>query len=315
MRKYYEWNGYRCSYIASTQTETNQGHVVLVHGFGGSAAQYRKTITAAITSNLQILAVDLLGFGASDKPNDVEFSIELWSAQLDDFCFRFASLPVVFVGNSIGSLTALHATEAMGEPRVGGVALMNTAGGLVSFRLSELPPFQRVLLRVFNAVLFNDLVGGLLFRWLRKRETLRAVLQQVYVNHAAVDDELVDIVGAPAYTPGAQQVFLRVLKSDAGPKPEPLLEDIAWCPVCCVWGEQDILTPLRTGMHPGTELAKYHPNFVLHTIDECGHCPFDDRPEQVNQVLIPFLKEHTRAAEKTITVTDRTISQEVKRIE
>lgn len=314
VRQFYEWNGHCCSYLECMHTSQISSspprpHVVLVHGFGGCALHYRRTIKAGVESGLRILAIDLLGFGASDKPVDVEYSIELWSSQLDDFCERFATQPVVFVGNSIGSLSVLHATKAMGETRVSAVVLMNTAGGLVSFRKSELSIVQRFMLNIFNGIFFNNFIGGLIFRWIRKRDILRSVLQQIYKNQNAVDDELIDTIGAPAFTPNAQQVFLQVLNADAGPKPEPLLASISsWCPVFCVWGEQDTLTPLRTGMHPGIQLSKYHDNFTLHTIDNCGHCPFDDQPEQVNALVLPFLIEHTLRVIEKSQVGDRTIS-------
>ena len=54
----------------------------------------------------QVYAIDLLGFGRSDKPL-MSYSIELWTEQLLDFLSEFVSQPSILVGNSIGSLISL----------------------------------------------------------------------------------------------------------------------------------------------------------------------------------------------------------------
>lgn len=51
-------------------------------------------------------ALDLLGFGKSDKPV-LAYNMELWRDQLADFLADFVQEPVVLVGNSLGSLTCL----------------------------------------------------------------------------------------------------------------------------------------------------------------------------------------------------------------
>lgn len=80
---------------------------------------------------MQVYAIDLLGFGGSDKA-PLEYSIELWAEQVVDFCQEFAQAPVTLVGNSIGSLVSLEAAHMMkgaaSAPEVQGIALINCAG-------------------------------------------------------------------------------------------------------------------------------------------------------------------------------------------
>ncbi len=57
-------------------------------------------------------AIDLLGFGASDKP-PLAYSTELWRDQLLDFLQEFIDAPAVLVGNSIGSLIGLMVRAAI----------------------------------------------------------------------------------------------------------------------------------------------------------------------------------------------------------
>lgn len=56
--------------------------------------------------------MDLLGFGASDKPI-IPYSMELWRDLLVDFSTEFIDRPFVLVGNSIGSLACLMANAAL----------------------------------------------------------------------------------------------------------------------------------------------------------------------------------------------------------
>ncbi len=54
----------------------------------------------------QVYAIDLLGFGRSDKPL-LSYSTELWRDQVLDFLAEFVDGPAILVGNSIGSLISL----------------------------------------------------------------------------------------------------------------------------------------------------------------------------------------------------------------
>lgn len=46
--------------------------ILLIHGFGASVGHFRKNFPALVGEGYRVYAIDLLGFGASDKPKDVE---------------------------------------------------------------------------------------------------------------------------------------------------------------------------------------------------------------------------------------------------
>ena len=60
-----------------------QPAVVLIHGFGASVYHWRYNIPALVEAGYRVLALDLLGFGLSDKPI-IEYSAEVWR---DQVCF------------------------------------------------------------------------------------------------------------------------------------------------------------------------------------------------------------------------------------
>ena len=76
---------------------------------------------------MQVYAVDLLGFGVSEKA-DRAYSIELWRDLVVDFMNEFVDRPAVLVGNSIGSLVCLAVVAATREEQIKGTVLLNCAG-------------------------------------------------------------------------------------------------------------------------------------------------------------------------------------------
>ncbi len=61
-------------------------------------------------------------------------------------------------------------------------------------------------------------------------------------------------------------------------------------PVCLVWGKQDNITPAFVG----EEFRKLLHNAELHLIDQCGHAPMMEQPEQFNKILESFLSKNEK---------------------
>lgn len=298
VQRYFEtftWRGYSINYFVDGPVDGEP--VLIIHGFGASINHFRKNIPSLVaTGRLRVFVIDLLGFGGSEKPspNDVTYSLELWRDLVVDFISAqtaMADRKWAFYGNSIGSLISLMAADRLGPSHVSACVLINCAGGLVSFRYSELNPFQSALFWLFNTLLFNRFTGPRVFENFRTRENVASVLKQVYVDETAITDELLDILCEPACDEGACAVFLAILNADAGPKPEDILPQLTWCPMLVLWGEKDPWTPYRQGMHPGIKFPEYHPGIILKEIPNGGHCLHDERPDEVNSFVVPFLLE------------------------
>jgi pimeloyl-ACP methyl ester carboxylesterase len=84
----------------------------------------------ALPHRTQVYAIDLLGFGASDKPV-LQYTIELWAQLIVDFLAEFCGgAPAVVVGNSIGSLSCLAAAAQAAPGQLAGLVLLNSAGAM-----------------------------------------------------------------------------------------------------------------------------------------------------------------------------------------
>jgi pimeloyl-ACP methyl ester carboxylesterase len=103
----WKWKDHNIRYLKTNlAVDASKPPIVLIHGFGASADYYRQNLKAMAEAGYSAFALDLLGFGGSDKPlGDVVYSIELWKEQVVDFCAAlcgdFNVKPVV-AGNSIG---------------------------------------------------------------------------------------------------------------------------------------------------------------------------------------------------------------------
>jgi pimeloyl-ACP methyl ester carboxylesterase len=123
----------RVNYI---QHGTAGAPVVFVHGFGASGFHWRHQI-AELGKHHRVYALDLLGFGLSDKPN-ISYSNEIWGQQVSSFICEVVGEPAVVVGNSLGCIIALQAASRS-PSLVKGLVLINTPGNFAQAPPSALP--------------------------------------------------------------------------------------------------------------------------------------------------------------------------------
>jgi pimeloyl-ACP methyl ester carboxylesterase len=287
----WNWNGHTICYTVQGTGRP----LLLVHGFGASIGHWRKNIPVLAAAGYRVYAIDLLGFGASDKPA-LNYTVELWQEQLKDFWAEQIQEPTVFVGNSIGGLLCLMVLASHPEVAAGGV-LLNCAGGL-NHRPDELNLPLRIVMGTFTKVVSSNLVGPFLFNRIRQKPRLRRTLQQVYRDRTAITDELVDLLHEPSCDPGAQRVFASVLTAPPGPTPAELLPRVQ-APLLVIWGEADPWTPIA-----GATIYKKHAESAPLTfvpIPNTGHCPHDENPAAVNPAILDWLTQLDSPNEQTPT--------------
>jgi pimeloyl-ACP methyl ester carboxylesterase len=281
----------------STQTWNWRGHTIaytvqgigqplmLVHGFGASIGHWRNNIPVWATAGYQVFAIDLLGFGASDKP-PLAYSLELWESMLLDFWQTHIQAPTIWIGNSIGGLLCQMMLANHPETSAGGV-LINSAGGL-NHRPDELNWPLRLVMRAFIQFVSHPITGTFLFNQVRQKHRIRSTLKQVYRNPAAITDELVELLYRPSCDPGAQKVFASILTASPGPSPDQLLPEIHQ-PLLVLWGEADPWTPI-TGAKIYQDYQQQGYPITVQPIANAGHCPHDEYPDLVNEAVISWLR-------------------------
>ncbi len=277
------WRGHKIQY---TLMGTGRP-LVLVHGFGASIGHWRKNIPVLADAGYRVFALDLLGFGGSDKAI-INYSVEVWVELLKDFWEAHIQEPAVFIGNSIGALLSLIVLAEHPEITAGGV-LINSAGGL-SHRPHELNPPLRIVMAAFNKFVRSPITGKFVYNRIRQKSQIRRTLYQVYRHREAVTDELVDILYTPSCDPGAQEVFASILTAPPGPSPEELLPNIQR-PLLVIWGADDPWTPI-TGAKIYEQARENGKDIKIIPIPNAGHCPHDEVPDIVNAHIVAWLAQN-----------------------
>jgi pimeloyl-ACP methyl ester carboxylesterase len=262
-------------------TELNTSPIILIHGFGASSFHWRDNIPVLSKIN-PVYTMDLLGFGASDKPVDIHYTPEVWRNQTAAFVkkvyYANGCKPVVLVGNSIGGYTAIYAAVSPEiSSMVGSVILLNPVG---IFKGKELP---------FSSGWLKWVLQPAIFRWFFHyfQTNIRATLVSLYPRYPErVDDALIASILGPSEDPNAREVFCRILQAQLGDK-HPYMDDLL----------SQMKKPfyLLVGKRDPWLIPTLYDDFMTHCPTafgkwlDAGHCPHDEIPDEVNSLIITFV--------------------------
>ncbi|HEY6423386.1 MAG TPA: alpha/beta hydrolase [Pseudonocardiaceae bacterium] len=252
--------------------------LLLIHGIGDSSDTWRQVIPA-LARRHRVIAPDLLGHGASDKPR-ADYSVAGYANGMRDLLSVLGVDRVTLVGHSLGGGVAMQFAYQFPD-RTERLVLVST-GGLgpeVSplLVLASLPGADLLLslLQLPGMRLQGQLVVALL-RWLDTGLGIDAA------DVMKVFDSLPD--------PTARRAFLRTLRAvvDRRGQAATMLDRCyltRGMPTLLVWGARDVILPLH---HAWTaHLAM--PGSQLEVFERAGHFPFHTDPERFVAVLEGFL--------------------------
>lgn len=245
--------------------------VVLIHGFGASMYSWRRTIPALAAAGYRVIGFDNRGFGFSDKPahgySTAEYT-KLTLALLDSLHISSAAI----VGHSMGGEIA--AEVALAHPdRVRGLVLIDAAGyGMRIPGLLKLArwPFVGAIATAFRA------------RWVTAR-----IVRSTYADPSKVSEGDIDQYYAPVPDPDFGRALRGVLRDFRFDTLDGGRLGALQTPTLVVWGEADRWIPLALGSRFGHEL----PRATFAVLPRTGHNAPEESPDDVNRLLLDFLKE------------------------
>jgi pimeloyl-ACP methyl ester carboxylesterase len=245
--------------------------LLLIHGFGGSAYSWRRVIPA-LAEHRRVVAVDLSGFGWTERVADPEaYTLgaqeRLLLGVLDALGIERADV----AGHSYGGGIALWLAARHPE-RVRSLVLVDST--LPSYAVERRSGAARSRLAI-----------SLFLRGVALRPGfVRSALERSFFDDALVTDELVGAYLARLRVEGVVDAYrgLTLPVEEAGAEVD--LTAIGQ-PVLVVWGADDALLPLRWG----EEAAGRMPNAQLVVFDSCGHVPMEEQPEAFLAAVVPFL--------------------------
>lgn len=243
--------------------------VLFLHGLGASMYAWRKNLAPVLAAGFRVIALDHRGFGFSDKPPtgyDNATYARLTVTLLDSLHVADA----VLVGHSMGG--AIAAAVALEHPgRVRGLVLIGSAG---------LGVREPIILRVGRWPVLGPLVLALRGRGLTER-----LLQSTYLDPRKVSPADVDQYYAPVAEPEYGRALHAVLREFQFDGLGGGVDRVA-TPTLVVWGEADRWVPIALGRL----LAASIPHAAFLTVP-AGHSVQEEAPDEVNHLLIQFLKE------------------------
>jgi pimeloyl-ACP methyl ester carboxylesterase len=241
--------------------------IILVHGFAGSTYTWRHLIPL-LESGHTVYALDLLGFGLSDKPADAAYDLASQADLVLGFMDALHLSTATLVGHSMGGVVAGYA--AVKAPSKVRDLLLVAPGfyfqGAPGFLKYNLPPLGRLLARAFYT-----------------RYGRAQALNIVFYNKAMVTDELVDRYLAPGKTPGAIEAMACMLRTVAPRTYEGISIKIK-CPTLIVWGREDAAVPVSDGARLRQEIS----GSQLIIFDQCGHMVQEEKPAELASIINGF---------------------------
>lgn len=256
--------------------EFGQGRpILLLHGLGASMFTWRNLIPE-LSRRHRVIAIDMKGFGKSDKPFTRAYSPYDHANLVLDFIRRRGLKNATIIGHSFGGAIGLLATLRLNETDPGAVrdlVLMSAPAyqqpGTEFVRFMSLPvlPYAALML-----------VPPELTTWLS--------LDKVQSQRLSFEE--LQAYAAPFYDAAARHALIMTARRI---KPKHVEQLTRRYPnvrqrTLIVWCEEDRTVPLETGL----KLLKALPNGRLKVLSGCGHVPQDERPEAVLQLISSFLR-------------------------
>jgi len=242
--------------------------ILYVHGHLASSATWEAVLGPASAGHPAI-AVDVPGFGASDRPWPHDYTVDGEARGLLAFLDARGIERAVVVGNSLGGGAAL--LLAAGHPeRVAALVLVAPAtpeGPIVwPVRMLRTPGLGELSL----AFASRRLTAHGLRRWQFARAER--------VTRSAVDDAFV-----PLRVPGTRRAALAAIRSD--PRPHRGLEGRIRVPTLIVWGSEDRLIPAADA----ARVQALIPGSRLVILPDAGHLPQREQPEAFARTVSDFV--------------------------
>jgi pimeloyl-ACP methyl ester carboxylesterase len=241
--------------------------LLLLHGFANSLQSWR-VATPLLAACCDVIAIDMLGFGLSDKPADADYHNRAQAERVVAAAHALGHATPVYVGHSLGGAIALQAAVLDREAR--GLVLMNP--GIISTGVPKIvqlsvPPLPRLSARMFGSRSFRA-----------------DFLRKSYVNPAIVTDAVLDELMLGARSEGYASGMTSMMKQYSEGEEIALAPQVK-VPTLILWGDQDRNKPLSEA----TQLQAMLPGSKLVRFPDAGHYVHEEAAVGVAQALQAWL--------------------------
>jgi len=246
--------------------------LLLIHGFGGSTFSWRD-VQPALSSNFDVLAVDLSGFGYTERPkSDAAYAVEAQTGLLLRLLDALSIQQVDVAGHSYGAGLALRLAREHPD-RVRTLILVDGgAGEAAPEGVATIPAFLRPLFACFVERFFltPDGIRGLLSGFVHRREIITDQVVQGYLDRLRVEGLAEALNG----------FFAAATRTPPPVDPAAIRQ-----PTLIIWGRHDRVFPIASGR----ALAERIPGSFFVEFEHSGHLPMEEEPERFAEEVRSFL--------------------------
>lgn len=265
-------NNIKMRYLESKQgVHISDRHILFIHGLGSSADRWLD-IPDAISMYYHTIAVDLIGFGGSDKPTDVNYTIEQFSEFILEFMEKIGlsgdDKKITLVGHSLGGYIAVE-FAIRNKGLIEKLVLIDSSG----FLKGPTPLLEQYL----NAAKYPSY------------DSVRNVFEQLVSQPWKVMPVIINTFITRINSPGAKYPFESAYQNSTTTQIDlSRLKSIEDIPTLIIWGKSDNLIPIDHS-EPFKQVFK---NYRVEMIEDAGHAPFAEKPAITCELLHSFLSQN-----------------------
>ena len=272
--------GVKTHYVAAGSGDP----VILIHGGGPGAAGSTswELLMQALAPHFRVYAIDLMGFGESDKPI-VDYSLQTFVEHVAGFIDALALKNVRIMGNSQGAFVAIKYTVD-NPARVRSAAMISTGNVATACGLKSGDQTKK------RTAKFTKYFDG-------SKESIRAFMHLIVNDPTQITDELIEIRHKVASQPGHMHMmnsltdWRELCAQDSTFLQQRLLRQQLTnlnIPTAIIWGEDDQTAPLNP---LGLAMRELLPQMDFHIVPNAGHQVMNDQPEATNRIYRRSLPE------------------------
>jgi len=249
--------------------------LILIHGYTASTYVWKTTAPMLADAGFRVIAVDLIGFGFSDKPRSFEYSIQAQARMISQFMAGLDVPSATLIGSSYGGAVAL--TVALENPNL--VDRLILVDPVTNDVPKNHPILRLVSFRGVGEAMTPIIAGSRFFMKHRMRGTLHKT------SHHLITRERMDAIRRPLNAADGHHSLLATSREWSAAHIERDADKIK-APTLIIWGENDRVIPVRNGY----TLLEKMPNSRLVVLKDCGHVPPEEKTEVFVDLVSKFCK-------------------------
>lgn len=250
--------------------------LVLLHGLLGYSFSWRFTMPV-LARHATVYAVDMLGSGFSDRPRDIDPTMRGDARRLLQFIDEVGISTFDLLGTSHGGAVAMIAAAICAPDRRLQRLVLVAPVNPWSAHGQKLAPF------------FGSPIGGVIFELTVGRIGLLHgyVLGRLYGDTKNIPPGTLEGYEAPYKVPGAFDHALAICRhwTDDLRDLESVMPKIGDYPTLLIWGKRDRAVYASSA----ERLRQVFKKCELVVIEQAGHLPYEETPDEFNRVLVEFL--------------------------